>query len=50
MERMDKIKNHFEEEAGQYDGIIKNLIPCDNLYVSEMLQKGEISGCIRLDL
>ncbi len=27
MERMDKIKNHFEEEAAQYDGIIKNLIP-----------------------
>ncbi|OQB59662.1 MAG: putative methyltransferase YrrT [Bacteroidetes bacterium ADurb.Bin141] len=27
MERMDKVKNHFEEEAAQYDGIIKNLIP-----------------------
>ena len=27
MDRMNKIKNHFEEEAEQYDGIIKNLIP-----------------------
>ena len=27
MERMEKIKKHFEEEAEQYDGIIKNLIP-----------------------
>ena len=27
MDRMNIIKNHFEEEAGQYDGIIKNLIP-----------------------
>lgn len=27
MDRMDKVKNHFEEEAAQYDGIIKNLIP-----------------------
>ncbi len=27
MDRMDKIKNHFEEESVQYDGIIKNLIP-----------------------
>lgn len=27
MNKMDRIKNHFEEEAEQYDGIIKNLIP-----------------------
>lgn len=27
MERMDRVKKHFEEEAAQYDGIIKNLIP-----------------------
>lgn len=27
MEKMEKVKNHFEEEAEQYDGIIKNLIP-----------------------
>lgn len=27
MDRMIKIKKHFEEEAGQYDSIIKNLIP-----------------------
>lgn len=27
MDKMNKIKNHFEEEAAQYDGIIKNLIP-----------------------
>ena len=27
MDGMDKIKTHFEEEASQYDGIIKNLIP-----------------------
>ncbi|WP_162862539.1 class I SAM-dependent methyltransferase [Acetivibrio cellulolyticus] len=27
VDSMDKIKNHFEEEAAQYDGIIKNLIP-----------------------
>ncbi|TCW60027.1 methyltransferase type 12 [Treponema sp. J25] len=24
---MDRVKKHFEEEAAQYDGIIKNLIP-----------------------
>lgn len=27
MSDMDNIKKHFEEEAEQYDGIIKNLIP-----------------------
>lgn len=27
MNRLDRIKNHFEEEAEQYDGIIKRLIP-----------------------
>lgn len=27
MDRMDKIKNHFDEEAEKYDSIIKNLIP-----------------------
>ena len=27
MNNMDKIKKHFEEEAAQYDGTIKNLIP-----------------------
>ena len=27
MDRMNKILNHFEGEAEQYDGIIKNLIP-----------------------
>jgi tRNA (cmo5U34)-methyltransferase len=26
-DKMEKVRNHFEEEAGQYDGIIKNLIP-----------------------
>lgn len=27
MDNMDKIKNHFNEEAKEYDGIVKNLIP-----------------------
>lgn len=34
MDRMEKIKNHFEEEAEQYDGIIKNLIP----YYDQMVE------------
>jgi tRNA (cmo5U34)-methyltransferase len=34
MSHMDKIINHFEDEAGQYDGIIKNLIP----YYQQMVE------------
>ncbi|MCX8129708.1 MAG: class I SAM-dependent methyltransferase [Clostridia bacterium] len=37
MERMDKIKNHFEEEAEMYDGIIKNLIPYYNKMVEALV-------------
>jgi tRNA (cmo5U34)-methyltransferase len=37
MERMDKIKNHFEEEAEMYDGIIKNLIPYYNQMVEALM-------------
>jgi len=31
---MDKVKKHFDEEAEQYDGIIKNLIP----YYGQMVE------------
>ncbi len=34
MDRMDEVKNHFEEEAELYDGIIKNLIP----YYRQMIE------------
>jgi|GEM_PF-165957 Methylase involved in ubiquinone/menaquinone biosynthesis len=27
VDRMENVKNHFEEEAKKYDGVIKNLIP-----------------------
>ncbi len=37
MERMEKIKNHFEEEAEMYDGIIKNLIPYYNQMVEALV-------------
>lgn len=34
MDKMESIKKHFEEEAAEYDGIIKNLIP----YYSGMVE------------
>lgn len=37
MSNMDKIKNHFEEEAAQYDTIIKNLIPYYNQMVEALV-------------
>jgi len=37
MSNMDRIKNHFEEEAMVYDGIIKNLIPYYNQMVEAIV-------------
>lgn len=53
MDKMESIKKHFEEEALEYDGIIKNLIPYYSRMVEAVVNSMpfRVSDCIEvLDL
>ena len=50
MDRMDKIKNHFEEEAEQYDGIIKNLIPYYHQMVEALVNTLPLSASEKFEV